>query len=355
MQGKYYTMGLAKDLLEFFHEDRLPQGAGKLPSFSEFLDAYPQYRPATYVNAVVNKLELESFLLLVDTSWQFGARDRRFQTLAYKKADGIYGSYDYSIFGFKLVREDFVKSVRPIIALDKKEEYIGTGFVAEHGGKSYFVTARHCIENLEHITIYNEKDVSLIPHKIYVPKIPDYQDEYNEFTKADIAILTFDETHFQDTKRFRFESGEILDSILVMGYPPMGVFDKAKEVNNAIQLAETVSIASKYFLKSSSGQAVGKGHIGSLNHDYLLINARVKGGSSGSPVINNKGKVIGMITQIPSSGGGTNDGANDLMGFGFAIPQEMIVKIIDSINGSPNGVAVSELKFKSDERGFSTK
>ncbi len=239
-------MGLAKDLLEFFHEDKLPQNEGEFPIFGQFINSFPQHRPATYVNAVVNKLELESFLLLVDTSWQFGPRERRYQTLVYNEADGIYGSYDYSIFGFKLVREDFLRSVRPVIAVDKGKEYVGTGFVVEHEERIYFVTARHCIEKLENITIYDGKDVPIMPQKIYAPEIPAYKDQYNDFTKADIAILTFDGKHFNDTRKFRFDIGDILDPILVMGYPPMGVFDKAKEVNNAVQLAETASIASKF-------------------------------------------------------------------------------------------------------------
>lgn len=345
-------MGLANDLLDFFHENNLPRYMGRRPTLGDFLDEYPIHRPATYVNAVINQLELASYLILTNTSWEFGARDRSYQTLMYNQSDGIYGSYDYAVKGFKEVRQDFSKSVRPVIASEKGVEYIGTGFICEYQGRTYFITAKHCMEKIEHITIYDDNDNPVIPDKIFTPKIPDYKDEHNEMTNVDLAILVFNPTTFTGSKQFRFSNGEVLDSVLVMGYPPMGIFDKAQAVNNAVQLAETASIAS--FLKSTTGQAVGRGHSPTLNHDYLLINARVKGGSSGSPVINNKGKVIGMITEVPTSGVSSKNLENDMMGFGFVLPQELIVKMLEQINGINTGVDMRELPIKKVNSGFST-
>ena len=62
--------------------------------------------------------------------------------------------------------------------------------------------------------------------------------------------------------------------------------------------------------------------------DYFIINARVKGGNSGSPVINEYGKVVGMVFEIPfDSKGGSDSGRYDIMGFGICFPSKYIEEL----------------------------
>lgn len=65
--------------------------------------------------------------------------------------------------------------------------------------------------------------------------------------------------------------------------------------------------------------------------EYFIINARVKGGNSGGPVINKSGKVVGTIFQLPmDTQGGSDGGRYDLMGFGVCFPSKYTRLLIDN-------------------------
>lgn len=109
-----------------------------------------------------------------------------------------------------------------------------------------------------------------------------------------------------------------------MGYPPIPCFD-------LIKVAETASVGViiQGGPKSVAGQVVapGKSYLSPL--DYFLINARVKGGNSGGPVINGEGKVIGTIVEIPfDSIGGSDTGRYDIMGFGVCLPSRYVNQLL---------------------------
>jgi S1-C subfamily serine protease len=57
------------------------------------------------------------------------------------------------------------------------------------------------------------------------------------------------------------------------------------------------------------------------------MSARVKGGSSGGPVINKRGEVIGMISASPSS----DSQEIDRLGFGTAIASSEIEEFLSEI------------------------
>ena len=122
----------------------------------------------------------------------------------------------------------------------------------------------------------------------------------------DLAILRFATLDVAASAHaFQFGHGDVLDEVLVMGFPPIPGFD-------AIQLAEAATIASK--IKASTGSIAGNAKSYLSKQEYLLITARTKGGSSGAPVINKEGFVIAVITDAPAD----NEGFSDTMGFGLA-------------------------------------
>ena len=116
--------------------------------------------------------------------------------------------------------------------------------------------------------------------------------------------------------------GEVLDDVLVMGYPPITGF-------NAILTSETATVGA--YQKSSTGQVIGAGKPYREHLDFFLINARVKGGNSGGPVINNGGQVIGVVVRLPfDSQSDSNNPRYDLMGYGVCLPSKYIEQLINN-------------------------
>jgi serine protease Do len=77
------------------------------------------------------------------------------------------------------------------------------------------------------------------------------------------------------------------------------------------------------------------------SQDYLLISARVKGGSSGGPVLNKKGEVVGLIANAPS----TDSSEIDALGFGIAVPSPAILQFLSDVHRNEN---LRSIKFAVD-------
>ena len=99
-----------------------------------------------------------------------------------------------------------------------------------------------------------------------------------------------------------------------------------------IQTVETATVGAVIpQQKSAIGEVVApaKNYFSQL--DYFIINARVKGGNSGGPVINQWGKVIGTVVETPfDSQGGSASGRYDIMGYGLCLPSKYVTQIIDN-------------------------
>jgi serine protease Do len=229
-----------------------------------------------------------------------------------------YGYYDFLIYGFPAIRENFEEAVRPIIinqGVKDKDEKIGTGFVIAYKRNFYFVTARHCLpENAQlKITPLLPKQPQT-PIAVFAPK-----DE-----NIDLAVVEFTSDILLSTKYFYLSTPNLLDPILTMGFPPI------QGLTEAIQVSETSIISSS--LKSSVGEVTGEGtHYWGGLKEHFLISARVKGGCSGSPVINRYGLVVGVVIEL------LHDGEKpDLLGYGVAISSNVLNDLLDSISGDSN-------------------
>lgn len=342
-------MGLGKDILEFFRSENITATTNLGQLINSKLPDYI----ATDIVFAINKLALQSYIVPTGYSWDFNLRNNTFQTMIYNPIDAVYGVYDFAIYGFPLINETFKKSVLPIIINTSGEIQIGTSFIVNYKGNICLVTARHCIDNKgTEIFIYNSKDKPIIPKNIFVPEKSEFNGDYGfEFQNLDICVLCFDNDDFKDDKYFTLEEPKILSDILVLGYPPTGLFDKASDVNNAVLIAEKASIAHQY-IKATIGQNVGSGTLPLTKLDYILISARVKGGNSGGPVINEHGKVVGIITQIPMDGSSSASEKVDDLGFGFACSSILINKFLSSIFDGSNEIKIKELNFKVNSESF---
>jgi serine protease Do len=89
--------------------------------------------------------------------------------------------------------------------------------------------------------------------------------------------------------------------------------------------------------------AKGRANVGITDYeDFIQTDAAINPGNSGGPLVNMKGEIIGINTAIASRSGGS-------MGVGFAIPSDMVRRIMESImtDGRVNrgwlGVGIQDL------------
>lgn len=224
-----------------------------------------------------------------------------------------YGSYDFKYQGFPFTRNYFFNSVLPIVGINKNgDSDIGTAYFI---GDNKFVTAAHCVTDL---VSFNLLDHSCNPMQL---KEIWYMKDRNK-ADYDLAVICIEGNC--NIQSFQLEDLEILEEILVMGYPPIPGL-------NPILTAETASVGATIdsIQKGDVGEVVSNASTYFHNLQYFLINARVKGGNSGSPVINKTGRVIGTVVQIPlDSLGGISSVRFDVMGYGICLPSKYLKDLI---------------------------
>jgi serine protease Do len=279
---------------------------------------------------------------------------QKFRCNGFRHGDLIdYGYYDFMIYGFPAIRENFVDAVRQVILTNSKgDKDIGTGFLTRYGNKLYFVTAKHCLPK-EHSILIPAPDESgfkqpMLPKHIYFPAdekidlaiIEIVNNNYIQVSDAETKIAKG--ISFSD-KYFLLGKPNILDQVLTMGFPPIQGFI------DAIQVSETATIASG--LKSTTGEITGQGlHYPGGCKEHFLISARVKGGNSGGPVINRFGLVVGMIIELLQ-----NADTLDLLGYGVAVSSTVIEDLITSIENNENKIGFKNVSFAVDENVFALK
>jgi S1-C subfamily serine protease len=332
-------------LLKFFNEEALNRSLkGKNSrqgesveleklSLSDYLNTIPPkylYDPkfsSLYHNTalkIANKLVLEGLISPV------GGKSGIYQEYhgnGYDHKKALHNCYDFLIYGFPEVVYYFKEAVRVIevINLSSAEVSVGTGFaILFNHKKQYFITAKHCLPINSEIRINvflgNMKEYST-PEKIYI-----HRDD-----NIDIAILDFSERMLVSDNSFRLEHPYLLDTILVMGYPPIpGTSDAV--------------------LVSSTGEITAKANTYFHKHEQIYVNANIKGGSSGSPIINSYGNVVGVI--IESARDIKNTDLQDELRFGTGLTSNLINDILLSIND--NLEYHKELEFEANESGSFT-
>ena len=229
--------------------------------------------------------------------------------------DLAYGCFDFECNGFLSIYDCFKGSVVPIVGeKENKDLDIGTAYYI---GDDLFVTAAHCITVLKKFNLLIENKPIALKEVWFADGIePDIYD---------LAIVKAgDEVNLPP---FMLDESSVLDSVLVMGYPPIPGLD-------AVLVSEKASISTdlqQLMTKTSTGQVVAVETSYMSKMEYFIINARVKGGNSGGPVINKLGKVVGTIFQLPlDSQGGSDGGRYDIMGFGVCFPSKYTQLLIDN-------------------------
>lgn len=170
----------------------------------------------------------------------------------------IFGRYSDSIF--KIANED-----------QNGDIALGTGFcVTTHLKKNgaeqrFLITNKHVVEKFDKLSVFTKNDQLIEYDNI----------KYDE--KRDIAFIELKDVVTNPPYLILKPKIDILSDIITIGYPGVP------------------------FLKESY-QLSHKGEVNSLVEDFysnkfFLISAKTSSGNSGSPVINDEGCVVGMLTQ----------------------------------------------------------
>lgn len=235
-------------------------GVSALPSFADLAEA---------VNPGVVNINAVSIVVFPGNPFQFflgqGSRGR-----------------DRSQF------EDYIRSFfGDIPDRELKRKSVGSGFLIDKAG--YIATNYHVVRRAEEITVRmadgREFKAVVIGRDV----------------KTDLSLIKIPST------------GEDLPALPLGDSDSMRVGDWVLAIGNPFGLAHTVTQG----IISATGRVIGVGPYDS----FLQTDAPVNPGSSGGPLVNMKGEVIGITTAIVAEG----------RGLGFAIPSAMAKQIITQL------------------------
>lgn len=191
----------------------------------------------------------------------------------------------------------------------------GTGFFLSEDG--YLLTNNHIAENAVKIS------VTSLQGEDYVAKI------VGTDPRSDLALLKV------EAKKLPFV--ELGDST------QLKVGEWVLAIGNPFGLEHTVTAG----IVSAKGRQLGTGGNVPEYQDFIQTDAAINRGNSGGPLVNMKGEVIGITSNIFSPSGGN-------IGLGFAIPSSLAKKVITQLKEKGRVVrgkiGVTILPINADEK-----
>jgi len=178
----------------------------------------------------------------------------------------------------------------------KEQEYRstaqGSGFFISNDG--YILTNNHLVENAAKVKVFT------IQGQEYTAKI------VGTDAKTDLALLKVEE------KNQPF--AELGDS------SQLKVGEWVLAIGNPLGMEHTVTAG----IVSAKGRQLGVGMNVPEYQDFIQTDTAINRGNSGGPLVNMKGEVIGITSNILSPTGGN-------IGIGFAIPSNMANKVLNQL------------------------
>lgn len=171
-----------------------------------------------------------------------------------------------------------------------RQEGLGSGVVVTPDG--FILTNHHVVDGANEITV-ELTDGRTVSAKAVGSDAP-----------SDLAVLKIDLTNLQPIALANSDAVQVGDVVLAIGNP--------------LGIGQTVTQG----IISAKGRATGVGD-GSYE-DFLQTDAPINRGNSGGALVNLKGELIGINSQILSPSGGN-------IGIGFAIPANMARNVMDQL------------------------
>lgn len=172
---------------------------------------------------------------------------------------------------------------------------LGSGFIIHPDG--YIITNNHVVDKSERIVVRLLNDKSE-----YIAKL------VGKDTKTDLALL-------------KIKPAEKLHSVYLGDSDKLEVGQWVLAIGNQFQLGHTVSAG----IVSALARKV-RSSISNPYEAYIQTDASINPGSSGGPLFNVQGQVIGVNTAIFSPG--RSGGAAFNIGIGFAVPINLVRSVI---------------------------
>jgi serine protease Do len=181
-----------------------------------------------------------------------------------------------------LFREFFGERFGPRDMPERRQGGIGSGVIVRQDG--YVLTNHHVIEGAEDVTV-ELSDGRRLPAEVV-----------GSDAASDLAVLKI--------------AGGTLKTLSLGDSDAVRVGDIVLALGNPLGVGQTVTMG----IVSAKGRATGLGE-GSFE-DFIQIDAPINRGNSGGALVNTRGELIGINSQILSPSGGN-------IGIGFAIPANM--------------------------------
>ena len=177
---------------------------------------------------------------------------------------------------------------------------VGSGFIVQEDG--YIVTNNHVIDKSERIIV----------------RLLDDKTEYDATvmgrdTKTDLALLKISAPHK-------------LHTVHIGNSDDLQVGEWVMAIGNQFQLGHTVSAG----IVSALARKV-RSPAGSPYDSYIQTDASINPGSSGGPLFNTRGQVVGVNTAIFTPGRSQIGGSGFNIGIGFAIPINLVQGVVTQI------------------------
>jgi Do/DeqQ family serine protease len=173
---------------------------------------------------------------------------------------------------------------------EHREAALGSGVIVSKDG--YILTNHHVIDGADDVR------VELTDRRSFKATV------VGSDAPSDLAVLKIDATNLSPLPLGNSDAVRVGDVVLAVGNP-MGV-------------GQTVTMG----IVSAKGRATGLGD-GSFE-DFLQTDAPINHGNSGGALVNTRGELVGINSQMLSPSGGS-------IGIGFAIPANMAQNVMKSL------------------------